>query len=133
MIETFLDIVARRLEALVYRTGKHSLHIVGQSIYTMHMSLAFRRFHPFYEEFSKIILQIHASGIMVYTTRMEIDRGGELDKEDAENIGPQVLTMDHLDIAFIVCTLPMIFAFLAFFFEILIPILKILKRKAFNC
>lgn len=65
---------------------------------------------------------------MGYMMGLEIDdRGGELDKKDVENIGPQILTMDHLDIAFIVSTLLMIFAFLAFVGEILAPRLKILK------
>lgn len=46
-----------------------------------------------------------------------------------EDIGPQVLTMDQLDAAFITCCAPLMMAFIAFVMEILKSRIDSIKSK----
>lgn len=133
MIETFMAAAAQRIEAFYYRSGHHSLHIVGQTIYDVQYGSIFRRFHPFYESFNDMALKIISNGIVSHLTRMQIVRGGEFDKKLVDDLGPQILTMDHLDVAFIACTLPFILEVVAFVGEIFAPKLKNLIKKIFYC
>lgn len=133
MIETFMTVAVRRIEATFYRSGHHSLHIVRQTIYDLQFGIVFRRFHPFYEAFNDIALKIISSGIVEHLMRTQTKRGGEVDKKIEEDLGPQVLTMDHLDVAFLACITPLILAVLAFVVEIVAKLIKIIVNKIFYC
>lgn len=84
----------------------------------MFMGLAFYSFSPFYEDFNEKIGQMIAAGLT-----NEIER--ELRPLVApEEIGPQVLSMEHLGVAFLICFFPFIICTYAFIIEISIPIIK---------
>lgn len=70
------------------------------------------------------MLQMHMHGFIELGLGLTAARGAKTDSKAIEDIGPQVLTMDHLAVAFIACTVPLILAVLVFVSEIFLPRLK---------
>lgn len=105
--------------------GTHSIlasepHRLGQKAY------CFFGQRPYFDIFSKFInlhvqygiidkwgrdhnadLKNHAAGRTTY-------------KQKLEDLGPQVLTMDHMEVAFMFSLFPLIFSFVAFLWELLV-------------
>lgn len=79
--------------------------------------VGFRPFNPYFEILNEKISELISAGIVQHTyrnlTRMDIMRNVD------DDIGPQVLTMEHLEIGFLICLVPLICAALAFLIEVL--------------
>lgn len=112
----------RAEEALTYRSGQSSLHKLDEVYVTAHYLIPFQNFSPFFEEFNSKVGRMFDSGLffyiapslhkepLLYYSRSNIKRiiAGD---------DPQVLTMDHLEVAFIACLIPMLMAIAAFLIE----------------
>lgn len=109
--------VIRRIHDVGYRSGVESFLILGENVATMVNGVFFTHFHPFYEPFNDQILWLESGGFLErqrkWTNRIALAKD--------EGIGPQVLTLDHLGIAFVACTIPLIASIVAFFLELIGP------------
>lgn len=131
ILDIMVDIIASRIETLHYRTGHHSLHILDESISNVFTSFIFDNFNPFYELFNNIILQMHSTGF-TQQSRQKSARYGPTDSKVVDDVGPQVLTMDHLGVAFIACALPLVLAVIVFVGEICYPRIRKIFVKAMH-
>lgn len=111
-----------------YRSGFSSVHLLENCVTMTFMGITFPPFSPFYETFNKMIGDLITSGLMDYWHEVFMNPKGLKITED--EIGPQVLTMDHLEICFVICFIPIVLSLLAFFYEIIIFKLKAKLHKS---
>lgn len=81
-----------------YRSGAPSLSVLEDNYVTLTFQFRFKQFSPFFETFNDLIGRIIASLVM----KKWYDGLFPLNKK-VEAIGPQVLTMEHLELGFIAC------------------------------
>lgn len=112
---TYLSMIHRKS----YRLGYSSLSFIEEKIITSHSCLPFPMGSPFYEAFNEKIDEIIESGIVSMWKK---------DLEDfprnREEIGPQILTMEHLEFGFLACLIILTMSVIAFTLEILIASTK---------
>lgn len=77
----------------------------------------FKPFSPFFESFNMKIDQLVSSGLISYWVNIAGNKYGY--KRKISEIGPEVLTMEHLGIGFLVCFIPLFIGFLVFIAEVL--------------
>lgn len=124
-----LSIINNRL----FRSGLTSLTLLKDSFLTMHQVKLFRKFSPYFEVFNAIIGQIISSGLFEFLLKNETNPRGI--KKIDEDIGPQVLTLDHLEVGFFVCIVLLIFSLIVFACEIFVQKYKfklICRNHAFR-
>lgn len=95
---------------------------------TITCGYGFKPFSPFYETFKDMFGQLVTLG---FSSSMELQLPLPPNKrtEDLE-IGPQILTMDHLGLGFIACLIFMGLATVVFFMEVTVNYLnKLLSRN----
>lgn len=109
-------------ENRIYRTGISSIMLLKEDYRTLMIGLIFKPFSPFFEVFNQRIGELVTSGLTDYWFKNELNPQEK--KRIVEDIGPQVLTMDHLEIGFIVCLVPLTLSFIIALIEISISILK---------
>lgn len=97
---------------LKFTTGTPSAQCLIQTVVTVFYGLKFLEYSPFYEEFNDKIGQMISAGV---TENLNNKRRFE---KKADDIGPQVLTMEHLEVAFIACMIPFIVCIIVFVVEI---------------
>jgi len=107
----------KMLEKEHYRTGFSSLHVLDEVIRMYSISLHLKKFSPFHEIFNQKIGEILASGLVDAMSKAMVR---EQSKSNFEDIGPQVLTMDHLGVGFLAWLIPFMCSLIAFSFEMLI-------------
>lgn len=112
-----------------YRSGFSSVQMLKEPIRSVFTGLNFRQFSPFYEILNEKILRLFAGGILQYVWNCRINPKGI--KQLVEKIGPQVLTMDHIGIGFIFCSVSLSVAIIAFVVEITTPWFENLFRRRF--
>lgn len=109
--ESLSEIYNRRL-----RSGAGSISLLDETIRTFFRCVAFRPFDPYYEIFNEKIDELISSGIIphyFWISGFLRSRG-----KVSEAAGPQVLTMEHLEIGFIICLTPLIVSIAVFLAEI---------------
>lgn len=84
--------------------------------------------NPFFDYFNQILGELEAGGFLIYWRKNEINPQGF--KRKLEEIGPQVLTMEHLEIGFLVCLFPFGISAIVFVFEIILKCCKTIVSKA---
>lgn len=112
--EGFLDVI----EAHRFSSGFASLRTLSEKVSIQYWFPYFASFNPFFEEFNAKISQMVATGHFGSWKMHEIKKS--LIKDRKDNIGPQVLTMEQLEVAFIVCSVPAILSVVVFCFEVLV-------------
>lgn len=113
-----------------YRDGFSSLILLDEVVYTIPISVTFPYFSPIFEISNEKLHQLIASGLTSYWYDKIINPKGL--KIKPEDVGPQVLTMEHVTIGFIVCMWPLALSILVFIFEVLFFKLKIIVLRAKN-
>lgn len=106
-----------------YRNGVSSLHNIDQVERVYQIGAAFAPFSPFYAEFNEQIGRMVSGGFFNLWKSSSLSKKPWNGKE--EDIEPQILTMDHMEVAFIASLLPLTFAILAFFVEVLVNWTKV--------
>jgi len=103
-----------------YRSGFPSLVMLKENLATTHLGLVFRQFSPYYESFNAVIVRMISSGLPqkwyqeAYRNNLTACSTKTLNYE----IGPRILTLDHLGVGFYACMIPLGLAIVAFFAEI---------------
>lgn len=100
----------------IYRNGFSSLVLVNENIMTNFKSVNFLPFNPFFEEFNGKVGSMISSGLIDHWYKNNLRLKRELQVEG--EIGPEVLTMEHLEIGFIAFLIPLGLSFFVFICEI---------------
>lgn len=101
-----------------YRSGVSSLLWLRSSqLRTACFHIPFLKPNPFYEVVNKKLNQMSSSGLLEYWHDNEWNSKGF--KYKADEIGPQVLTMDHLGICFVLWLITLSVSFVAFLGELI--------------
>lgn len=109
----------------IFRNGFWSIKILKEVLRLRFIGIGFQEFSPFYEILNGEALRMIAGGILQLSWRYEVNPRGV--KKIEEEIGPQVL--DHLEIGFVICSIPLAIGASVFFVEFLIPRVKVLCHK----
>lgn len=105
-----------KLHNLQYYSGTSSILVLKENIETVFFATTFTKFDPFIEIHNKMMGRLADSGILNLFYAVHVNPKGFVSKND--EIGPQVLTMDHLMIGFQICLAVMVASFVAFVVEI---------------
>lgn len=116
------DTLISYIENHEYRSGLTSLHVIDEFVQSTYFCLYLKNFSPFNELLNEIIMNFNDAGIFDYDVKDFLNPKGIHRK--IEEDGPQVLTMEHLEIGFIICSIPLSLAVIAFFIEIAIPFFR---------
>jgi hypothetical protein len=100
------------INAYKFFRGISSLRMMEQKLGFTPMSFIFSKGHYFIEYYNKVIGRLRDAGITEYWLNFY-----QRKNEKVDDFGPQVLTMDHLEVCFYVCAFPFIFALIAFIGE----------------
>lgn len=110
------EVAFEKIVAKSYRSGVSSLHALEQEINRAPGAFGFKRFSPFFETFNNKLGQLLDNGLHESDGLFTLpDKIRQFDE-----IGPQVLTMDHLEVAFIACFIPLVLAIVVFILEIVV-------------
>lgn len=106
----------------VYRSGTSSITLLEDGQETKALGYAFKPYSPFYETFNAKIGQLNSNGLSSQAEKIFLNPFGFTRRED--EIGPQVLTLDHLGVAFLISLCPLLIATLVFLGEVSVPLCK---------
>lgn len=98
----------------MYRSGISSL-VYMKDIRNSPRVFWIKPFSPFYETFKEKIELLISNGVVFHWWDKFLNPKGFKRIED--DIGPQVLTYEHLEIGFMVCLVPLSLSVVAFVFE----------------
>lgn len=109
------------IEAYHYRMGSSSLFTLNEAAIKFSRGFGFKKFSPFYETLNDKIGHLLAAGLFKenWGVRRELQK-----KKPPDAVGLQVLTMDHLELAFIACLIPLGLAEAVFLMEIIFHVVK---------
>lgn len=110
-----------------YRSGVTSIALLEDFLFTIPVAVAFPYFSPLVETFNEKIHQLLAGGFITHWYSDIMNPKGFTIKP--EEIGPQVLTMDHVTIGFLFCLFPLMLGFVAFICELAIKSIAVRGRK----
>lgn len=99
-----------------YRSGVSSIFKLKRTLFTYPRCHYFEAFSPFFEYFQKITEELAAGGFYNYWIDFYLNRRGL--KLKIDEIGPQILTMEHLLIGFQIIFGALMISLIAFGFEI---------------
>ena len=118
----------KKIQAKDYRSGETSLALLEEDYMTVPMGMRFTKFSPLFEIYNKMLGLMESNGLMEYWR--QTFKPSSLLK--VENIGPEVLTMDHLKVGFLTCLIPLILSIIAFVGEKITSKLVPTFRKLFE-
>lgn len=104
-----------------FRTGSPFIKCLDEKLFTASYGLTFRAFSPFFEEFDDSIGQMISVGLPLL-----LEKKSTVAPED---VGPQVLDLENLEAAFLICFIPFTACTAVFILEISIPALKKSEQK----
>lgn len=110
-----------------YRTGTNSLFYLNENACPIIAGAVFDPYHHLINKFNEKISRLFEAGI----TDHLLEEFGT-DKRPEEQIGPEVLTLDHIGIGFKFCAVPLMAAFVVFLLEILVRTVKLSSLHIFN-
>lgn len=108
-----LEFYYKMIEGSKYRSGVSSLFALNEILISIPTGIGFKQFSPFFEVFNEKIGQLIATGIMNKWDNKSYPK-------KIDDIGPQVLTVDHLRLGFMACLIPLGLATIFFFMEIFV-------------
>lgn len=93
-----------------YRDGTSSIHVLDETVAPLIAGQQFKEFDPLKKTFDEKFSRLYESGL--------INKLHERNSLKEEEIGPEILTMDHIGIGFLCCIAPLMIALGVFFLEI---------------
>lgn len=97
----------------LYRSGVPSLFDLKEVAFSLDLNFLFKKFSPLLETFIDSIGQLISAGVTDYWFRAL-----SYEKDKIADIGPQVLTMEHLGLGFIACLIPLVLTTILFLMEL---------------
>ena len=114
------------IEKEKYRSGITSLSPLDEDYITFHSGMVFKKFSPYFETFNDVKIWFESNGIME-----KWRQDTKLLSTKSEELGPQVLTLDHLRIGFLACLVPLIIIIPVFLAEVVRSKVEIAIKKYF--
>ena len=105
--------VIKELQHKMYRSGTTSMQLLDEPYKSIYKGIVFKSWTPLLETFNKMLAKMEANGMMAHWRQFQ-----EFSTTKLEEIGPQVLTMDHLELGFLACCIPIVLAAIAFIGEL---------------
>lgn len=105
-----------------YRSGLPSLLMLAETFKIFHVALTFKPYCPYYEVVNLKTTQFVDAGLTDYWLKETINP--KLQKKVVEKIEPQVLTLDHLDVGFLACLIPLLASMIVFVVELFVKWLE---------
>ena len=115
------------IEKHAYRSGITSLSALDEDYITYHSGVVFKQFSPYFETFNDVNIWFESNGIME-----KWRRESEYSSTKPDELGPQILTMDHLKIGFLACLVPLIIIIPVFIAELVRSKVEIAIKKYFH-
>ena len=109
---------------LKYRSGTSSVHTLEEDYATHHYGIVFMPFNPYFATFNDAQMRLESNGIVERWRKNKKNR-----KIKPEEIGPQVLTLEHLRFGFFVCCIAGVVSLLAVIGELAWSKLRLPFRK----
>lgn len=109
------DEIARMVTARLsrIRNGFASLKVLKEILVSVPQMLGFKPFSPLFETFNDMTGQFSSVGFFTELFGwMNYSSDGRFG-----DVGPQVLTMDHIGLCFIICSIPLALGFVVFLIE----------------
>ena len=113
-----------KIEKVYYHSGTSSLQMLEENYKTLHSGIVFKEYSPFFETYNEIKGWLESNGIME-----KFRQNNKILRIEPEELGPQVLTMDHLRLGFLACLIVAAVSVAAFFGELMWPKLIIAFRE----
>lgn len=107
--------IASTIHNVYYRYGVSSILLLKDSATSLFVTFPFKAFNPFYELFNRMIGNLANGGIYNHWLAIFLKSKGFNPRID--EIGPQVLTMEHLEIGFLICIGASVTSIIAFGLE----------------
>lgn len=101
------------LEKLRFRSGTSSLVMLEENYKMVYAGLDFKAFSPFLDAYNEILGWMEAFGF-IELWRRDLVYNSVIKTEE---VGPQVLTMDHLQVGFLACLIPLTLSVAVFIAE----------------
>lgn len=117
------------MEAKLFRSGRSSLRALDEPIRNFHICLMIGIYSPFYEILNEIVFNLMSGGILDYHQKNFNNPKGKKAELSIDEIGPQVLTMDHLEIGFLIHVALLLAAFIVFLSEIVFAHMMVLIER----
>lgn len=86
--------------------------VLQENIENRFSALSFKPYSPFYESFNKLMGELADVGLLKHWNNLELEI--KFYKKKIEEIGPQVLTMEHLMVGFQICMAALSMSVIAF-------------------
>lgn len=99
----------------LYRSGISSMMMLKEPLRALFIGLTFKPVSPFYELVNDHLGRMLSGGLIDFWINSVFNPRTE--KTDGV-IGPQVLTMEHLEMGFKFCLIPMMLGFILFIVEV---------------
>lgn len=109
------------------KTGQSSILLLKETFRNLFIGLTFKDFSPFYETLGEKIGEMSSAGLIGLWWTREFQNNDR--KRVVDDIGPQVLTMEHLEIGFTICLVPLTLSVIVFIGELLVKYFKDLSKK----
>lgn len=106
-----------------FRSSYTSFRLLDEIVLTNHHVFVFKPFSPFFQTFSNTIDRLVDSGFFAPLSKWFSF------KRKYENMGPQVLTLNHLGLGFIACLIPLGVAFVVFWLELVLSSKKLYHQR----
>lgn len=105
----------QHLKNWAFRSGIPSLFRLDGTVHSSKYGFTFKKFSPLLETFNEMTGRFLDYGLL--NENSEYIRQFEA----SDNLGPQVLTMEHLKLGFAACLITLGFATVVFFIEVFVP------------
>ena len=103
------------IEAEKFRSGSTSLVLLEENYKMLPSGIIFKTFSPYFEIYNEMLAWLESNGLMEHWRRKFQFYSSSL----PEDIGPQVLTMDHLRVGFLACLIPLFLSVIVFIGELI--------------
>jgi hypothetical protein len=113
-----------------FKSGVSSLIVLEEKIKNFYVGMMFDRENPFYDSINELILYLMSGGFIDYWTKNNLNQRKMFKLN--EKVGPQVLTMSHLGIGFLICLIPLVLSLIMFLFEICMNSYRKRRKNAMN-
>ena len=121
--------IIKAIEHEKYRSGTTSVVVLEEDYKLLYAGMMFRAFCPYLEIYNQILGMMESNGQMEYWRQNFYYPPSPPKPED---IGPQVLTMDHLRIGFLACCIPAVLSIFAFIGELVWSRIVISVKKNYE-
>ena len=116
-----IDAAYFRINNILYSRGLTSLILLEKSIKSTPLGIDFGIASPFADTLKNLLLHATAGG---FIERWFAQWFNLKNKRKEDQIGPQVLTLEHLEIGFIACAIPLSLSVIVFLVELSVERLK---------